>query len=195
MALQTGSIISWSDIQAVLDNVNSVRAKISFPPTSAADIDGGQGVFATASTIRELYDALFAMNGFTLPAQGGKVSVNSVGLPKKGDLMKPKPIIDINNEANRLKTAYNYSGFNSSWNSGFNSGFNSSFNSGFNSFSCFSSCFSGGGGGDCFKDSCGGWCSGFNAGGFSWGGCSSGFFAKCSLRFCPFLLQLQGMFR
>ena len=182
MALSAGNIVLWSDINAVLSNVNQARAKIGLGATSISG--GGVGTYTRNQNIVDLYNGLRAMNGFKLPAQGGTISVSIPAAPGVGTYLTASQLVAINNEANRIKSGYHFSGFNSSFNSNFNASFNSGFNSGFNSShnsgwnsgwnsSNFSNC------GFCSNNNSDFWCSGFQSGGFGWGGCGSGFFAQC----------------
>ena len=65
MSLATGSKILWSDISAILTNVNTARSHAGL---SSYTLSGGQGVSAKADQITNLYNALYACNGITLPA-------------------------------------------------------------------------------------------------------------------------------
>lgn len=174
MALSTGNTVLWSDINAVLSNVNQARAKIGLAATSISG--GGVGTQCRNQNVVDLYNGLRAMNGFKLPAQGGTITVTIPAAPGVGTLLTATQLNAINTEANRIKSGYHFSGFNSSFNSSFNGSFNSSFNSGWNSgwnSSNFSNCSF------CSNNNSDFWCSGFQSGGFGWGGCSSGFFAQC----------------
>lgn len=138
MAIATGDTITWSDIAAVMTNINTARSHCGKGTTS---ISGGAGTYARSQNIQDLYNALYACNGVVLPADGGTVFVKSISIPAVGSLIRPVPITDIDAEAKRI-AALNWSGFctgnfsfsfgNSSFNSsnfGFsfgNSGFNSS---------------------------------------------------------------------
>ena len=166
MALATGFTILWSDINAVLSNVNRARSKCGF---GAASISGGVGTYAYASNVSALYNALKICNGKVFPASGGTVFVANIAMPAVGSLITPVALNAINNEANRIAAmnSANFGfGFNASFNSsfdgfGFNSGFNSSFD-GFGFNSGFNSSFDG---------------FGFNSG-FN-GGYNSGFSCSC----------------
>lgn len=176
MALATGFTILWSDINAVLSNVNRARSKCGF---GAASISGGVGTYAYASNVSALYNALKICNGKVFPASGGTVFVANIAMPAVGSLITPVALNAINNEANRIAAmnSANFGfGFNASFNSSF--GFNSSFNSSFDGFgfnSGFNSSFDGFGFNSGFNSSFDGF--GFNSG-FN-GGYNSGFSCSC----------------
>lgn len=187
MALSTGNTILWSDINAVLSNVNRARSNCGF---GAASISGGVGTAAKASNVSDLYNALKVCNGKVFPASGGTVFVASIAMPSVGSLITPVAINAINTEANRIAAmnSANFGfGFNSSFNSsfdGFSFGFNSSFNSSFDGFSFgfnssfnagFNSSFDGFGFNSGFNSSFDGF--GFNSG-FN-GSYNSGFSCSC----------------
>ena len=123
MAIATGDTITWSDIAAVMTNINTARSHCGKGTTS---ISGGAGTHARSQNIQDLYNALYACNGVVLPADGGTVFVKSISIPAVGSLIRPVPITDIDAEARRI-AALNWSGF-CTGNFGFSFG-NSSFNS------------------------------------------------------------------
>ena len=159
MALSTGNIILWSDISAVLNNVNRARRNCGFGDTS---IPGAVGTYTSTSNVSALYDALRTCHGKVFPADGGTVSVKTISMPSIWSLITPDALNEINEEANRI-AAMNSSNFGFGFNSGFNSsnfgfGFNASFNTNFScscqtfTFSCGSGCtFSSGGGNGSFS--------------------------------------------
>ena len=128
MALTTGNTILWSDISAIMSNINTARQHCSLSTTSIA---GGVGTPAKASNVSDLYNALRACNGVVLPAMGGTVSVASISIPAVGTLITPLSLTQINTEALRI-AALNFSGF-CTGNFGFGFG-NSSFFSSDNGF-------------------------------------------------------------
>ena len=128
MALTTGNTILWSDISAIMSNVNTARQHCKLATTSIA---GGVGTPAKSSNVSDLYNALRACHGVVLPAMGGTVSVASISIPAVGTLITPLSLTQINNEALRI-AALNFSGF-CTGNFGFSFG-NSSFFSSDNSF-------------------------------------------------------------
>ena len=135
MAIATGDTITWSDIAAVMTNINTARSHCGKGTTS---ISGGAGTHARSQNIQDLYNALYACNGVVLPADGGTVFVKSISIPAVGSLIRPVPITDIDAEAKRI-AALNWSGF-CTGNFGFSFG-NSSFNSNNFSFSFGNSSF------------------------------------------------------
>ena len=135
MAIATGDTITWSDIAAVMTNINTARSHCGKDTTS---ISGGAGTHARSQNIQDLYNALYACNGVVLPADGGTVFVKSISIPAVGSLIRPVPITDIDAEARRI-AALNWSGF-CTGNFGFSFG-NSSFNSNNFSFSFGNSSF------------------------------------------------------
>jgi hypothetical protein len=135
MALTTGNTILWSDISAIMSNINTARQHCSLSTTSIA---GGVGTTAQSKNVSDLYNALRACNGVVLPAMGGTVSVASISIPAVGTLITPLSLTQINTEALRI-AALNFSGF-CTGNFGFGFG-NSSFfssNNGFGNSSNFS---------------------------------------------------------
>ena len=138
MAIQTGSIITWSDISFVLGRVNVARQHCGFSDISISG--GGVGTLARSQNLADLYNGLKAVNGKVLPAQGGTVSVANISIPAVGTIIYPTTLVAIRNEADRI-AALNFSGFNSSFNSNFNASFNSNFNASFNSNFGFNSSF------------------------------------------------------
>lgn len=135
MALATGNPILWSDISAIMSNINIARQHCGKGTTSIA---GGVGTPAKSSNVSDLYNALRACHGVVLPAMGGTVSVASISIPAVGTLITPLPLTQINNEAKRI-AGLNFSGF-CTGNFGFSFG-NSSFFSNNHGFSFGNSSF------------------------------------------------------
>ena len=65
MALLQGSTIQWNDIANLLSEINIVRNKLTLNNSSISG--GGIGNTAKASTINDLWNALFACNGVNYP--------------------------------------------------------------------------------------------------------------------------------
>ena len=115
MALLQGSTIQWNDIANLLSEINIVRNKLALNNSSISG--GGIGNTAKASTINDLWNALFACNGVNYPVFSFNgitsfetVFVNQIPLPNKGELIKLQPIFAIQDELNKIK-ALNTSGF------------------------------------------------------------------------------------
>ena len=115
MALSQYTPIQWNDIANLLSEINIVRNKLSLNTTSVSG--GGVGNTAKASTINDLWNALFACNGINYPVFSFNgltsfetVFVNQINLPNKGELIKLQPIFAIQDELNKVK-ALNTSGF------------------------------------------------------------------------------------
>ena len=107
MALTKGTEILWSDITTVLTSVNAARRKMNISNTT---VTGGIGTLAKQSTVQDLYDALLECGGKEFPFFEGtslagfkKVEVKEITIPSVGDLIKPLPLVEIDEEANHVK--------------------------------------------------------------------------------------------
>lgn len=108
MALLQGSTIQWNDIANLLSEINIVRNKLALNNSSISG--GGIGNTAKASTINDLWNALFSCNGVNYPVFSFNgitsfetVFVNQIPLPNKGELIKLQPIFAIQDELNKIK--------------------------------------------------------------------------------------------
>ena len=113
MALSAGNAILWSDIQSVINNINAARSRFGLGNGSVSG--GGQGATAKASTIQQMFNNLYALNGRTYGTATAYVTYTA--MPGAGSLIQVDPINNMNNVANNLKNyctanySANYSNF------------------------------------------------------------------------------------
>lgn len=99
MALSAGNAILWSDIQSVINNINAARSRFGLGNGSVSG--GGQGATAKASTIQQMFNNLYALNGRTYGTATAYVTYTA--MPGAGSLIQVGPINNMNNVANNLK--------------------------------------------------------------------------------------------
>lgn len=114
MALSAGNTILWSDIQNVINNINAARSHFGLGNGSVSG--GGYGATAKASTIQEMFNNLYALNGRGWGTATAYVTY--AAMPGVGSLIQADPITNMNNIANNLRN-YCTSNFGSNFGSNF----------------------------------------------------------------------------
>ena len=116
-APSTGSLVKWSDITNLFNELNTVRQKWGYTAVSATT--GGQNNLAKVNTLTEIENYIEQMNGNSYVSTGynqstGQTYPNSATvdyvIPNIGDLIKPAPLTAYFDTLNRVNNVCAFNG-------------------------------------------------------------------------------------